>query len=53
MNIYKLFKFPVLGVILCLRFRDGTSAAFQLNNYLNGSSAKGFLTMDYIYHLDL
>ena len=41
--------YTMSGRVYVLKTQDGKAAALQLNNYMNDSKVKGFMTIDYIY----
>ncbi len=41
--------YTLSGKIYILRLTDGTYAALRLSNFMNDSSIKGFMTIDYLY----
>ena len=41
------------GRVYVIRMKDGTCAAVKLDNYMNTAGVKGYLTIYYIYPLDV
>lgn len=41
------------GKIYILRIKDGSYAAIRLKNYMNDAAVKGFMTIDYLYPVQL
>ena len=39
--------------VYLVKLKVGTDAAVRLTNYMNASSVKGFMTIDYIYPFEL
>ncbi len=39
--------------VYVLRFSDGTYAALRLSNFMNDAAVKGFMTVDYLYPVEL
>lgn len=44
--------YTMSGRVYVLKTQDGKAAALQLNNYMNDSKVKGFMTIDYIYPVE-
>jgi hypothetical protein len=42
-------SYTLSGKIYIVRLADGTKAAVKLNNYMNSSAIKGYLTINYMY----
>ena len=45
--------YTLSGKIYLLRLSDGTFAALRLANFMNGTAVKGFMTIDYLYPVQL
>ena len=45
--------YTMSGRVYGLKTQDGKAVALQLNNYMNDSKVKGFMTIDYIYPVEL
>lgn len=45
--------YTLSGKVYILKTSDGRMAAIRLSNYMNESKVKGFMTLDYIYPLQL
>lgn len=44
--------YTMSGRVYVLKTQDGKAVALQLNNYMNDSKVKGFMTIDYIYPVE-
>lgn len=45
--------YTLSGKVYILRLTDGTYAALRLRNYMNDAAVKGFMTIDYLYPVQL
>ncbi len=45
--------YTLSGKIYLLRLSDGTCAAVRLTNFMNDAAVKGFMTIDYLYPVQL
>lgn len=45
--------YSMSGKVYILKMRDGRMAALRLSNYMDESKVKGFMTIDYLYPLEL
>jgi hypothetical protein len=46
-------SYSMSGRVYVIRMKDGTCAAVKLDNYMNTAGVKGYLTIYYIYPLDV
>lgn len=56
LNVDKSTMSPIYtlsGKVYILRLSDGTYAALRLINFMNDASVKGFMTIDYLYPVQL
>ena len=45
--------YTLSGKVYILKTSDGRMAAIRLSNYMDESKVKGFMTVDFIYPLEL
>lgn len=45
--------YTLSGKVYILRLSDGTYAALRLSNFMNDAAVKGFMTIDYLYPVQL
>lgn len=45
--------YTLTGAVYLLRLSDGTHAALRLTNFMNDAAVKGFMTIDYLYPVQL
>jgi hypothetical protein len=45
-------SYTLSGKIYILRLADGTKAALKLENYMNESAVKGYMTIRYMYPIE-
>lgn len=45
--------YTLSGKIYLLRLSDGTYAALRLSDFMNDAAVKGFMTIDYLYPVEL
>lgn len=45
--------YTLSGTVYLLRMSDGTHAALRLTNFMNDAAVKGFMTIDYLYPVQL